>query len=229
LGDVKKLISPVAELAWRANKPWWISKQRLHKAAGAGVLTNPRRPGTVPALGLRAGTAALAYRGPLAEGRANMMACDYPRSNRVKGFLNFYWTWSLCCALLVVLVLACHLCRLGSDKRLDTRDWQMTDFLEHLQKRGLHFHVVPEVEHGSVSQGVYLTEDPGATWASMQCKAKIDAYIHEWRGTVWVGRPSCWKDREGLLVQWGECACQIGNFILFGDKELLRRIQEACR
>jgi len=35
-----------------------------------------------------------------------MLAYDRPRSDRVKGFLNFYQTWSLCSALLVILVLA---------------------------------------------------------------------------------------------------------------------------
>ena len=160
-----------------------------------------------------------------------MMECDSPRANRVKGFLKLQWSLLLCCALLVVLVLVCHLCRFRSDNRLDNRGWQMTDFLEHLQKRGVQLHVVPTTEHGRLSESVYLTEDPDATWASVQCKcrAKLVERIHEWRGTVWVGRAYSWFDVEAELARWGEYGCRIGDFLLFGDEWLLRRIQEACR
>jgi hypothetical protein len=158
-----------------------------------------------------------------------MMECDSPRSNRVKGFLKLQWSLSLCCALLVALVLACHLCRFRSDKRLDTQGWQMTDFLEHLKKRGVQLHVVPAAKHGALSKGVYLTEDPDATRASLECKPKAVERIHQWRGTVWVGRAYPWDDVGVVLAQWREYGCRIGDFMLFGDDQLLRRIQEACR
>jgi hypothetical protein len=158
-----------------------------------------------------------------------MMRCDSPRSSRVKGFLSLRWSLWLCCALLVVLVLACHLCRFRSDKRLDTQGWQMTDFLEHLQERGVQLHVVPATEPGRLSEGVYLTEDPDVTRASLQCKATAVERIHQWRGTVWVGRVYPWFDVEEVLAGWGEYGCRIGDFMLFGDELLLRRIQEACR
>jgi hypothetical protein len=105
----------------------------------------------------------------------------------------------------------------------------MTDFLEHLQERGVQLHLVPATERGRLSEGVYLTEDPDATRASLDCKLKAVERIHEWRGTVWVGRASSWFDVEELLAEWGEYGCRIGDFILFGDELLLRRIQEACR
>jgi hypothetical protein len=158
-----------------------------------------------------------------------MMGCDSPRCDRVKGVLNLNTSLSLCCALLVVLVLACHLCRFRCDNRLDTQGWQMTDFLEHLQKRGVRLHVVPATEHGGLSDGIYLTEDPDATWASVQRRMKAVERIHEWRGTVWVGRAYSWFDVEAVLARWGEYGCRIGDFLLFGDERLLRRIQEACR
>ena len=158
-----------------------------------------------------------------------MMGCDSPRSNRVKGFLNLNTSLSLCCALLVVLVLVCHLCRFRSDNRLDTRGWQMTDFLEHLQKRGVRLHVVPATEQGRLSEGVYLTEDPDATRACLERRMKVVERIHEWRGTVWVRRADTWFNADELIAEWGEYGCRIGDFILFGDKLLLRSIQEACR
>jgi hypothetical protein len=158
-----------------------------------------------------------------------MMRCDSPRSNRVKGFLNIQWSLALCCALVVVLVLLCHLCRFQCGNRLDTQGWQMSDFVEHLQKRGVQLHAVPATEQGLPSEGVYLTEDPAATRSSMERKMKAVECIHEWRGTVWVGRACPWFDGDELLAQWGEYGCRIGNFILFGDEQLLRSIQEACR
>ena len=158
-----------------------------------------------------------------------MMGCDSPRCDRVTGFLTLNRGLSLCCALLVVLVLVCHLCRFRSDNRLDNRGWQMTDFLEHLQKRGVQLHVVPTTEHGRLSESVYLTEDPDATRASLDCKLKAVERIHEWRGTVWVGRASSWFDAEAALARWGEYGSRIGDFLLFGDERLLRRIQETCR
>jgi hypothetical protein len=158
-----------------------------------------------------------------------MMGRDPPRSNRVKGFLTLNRGLSLCCALMVVLVLADHLCRSRAGNRLDTRGWQMADFLEHLQKRGVQLHVVPATEHGGWSGGAYLTEDPDATWASLQCRIKAVERIHQWHGTVWVGRAYSWFDAEAALARWGEYGCRIGDFLLFGDERLLRRIQEACR
>ena len=158
-----------------------------------------------------------------------MMGCDSPRCDRVTGFLTLNRGLSLCCALLVVLVLVCHLCRSRSDNRLDTRGWQMTDFLEHLQKRGVRLHVVPATEQGRLSEGVYLTEDPDATRACLERRMKVVERIHEWRGTVWVGRASSWFDAEAALARWGEYGSRIGDFLLFGDERLLRRIQETCR
>ena len=158
-----------------------------------------------------------------------MMECDSPRANRVKGFLKLQWSLSLCCALLVVLVLACHLCRVRSDKRLDTQGWQMTDFLDHLQKRGVQLHVVPAAEDGALSSGVYLTEEPDATRASMECKPKAVECIHQWRGTVWVEHVLFEPHAEMALAEWGAYGGRVGNFILFGDDRILRLIQNACR
>src|SRR5262249_15132419 len=93
-------------------------------------------------------------------------------------------------ALLVVVVLAHQLCRFRSDRRLDTRDWTLTDFIQRLHKSGLQLQVVPAVRHGALSEGegVYLTEDAAATWDAMQHKRRVVEYIHQWHGTVWLGR-----------------------------------------
>jgi hypothetical protein len=74
-----------------------------------------------------------------------------------------------------------------------------------------------------------LTEDPGETWASFQLKPKAAAYVGRWRGSVWVERIDPSTDVEGLLWQWGGCGCRFGNFLLFGDERVIRRIRQAFR
>jgi hypothetical protein len=135
----------------------------------------------------------------------------------------------LCCGLLVVFLLATRLWRSRFEKPLDTRGWQLTEFLAHLQKRGLHLHVVPTRKGGNLDDSVYLTEDPNATWLSLHRKTRVVESIHEWNGMVWVGRAFSAIDEGDQLTKWGEYGCQIGDFLLFGDERLLRRIQEACR
>ena len=59
---------------------------------------------------------------------------------------------------------------------------------------------------------------------------KQDAeYIDQWRGTVWVEYVAFEPHAEAALAEWGRYGGRIGNFLLFGDDRLLRRIQEACR
>jgi hypothetical protein len=110
---------------------------------------------------------------------------------------------------------------------LDTRGWTLTDFVGHLRQRGVDLRVVPGTSDGSHHTHVYLTEDPGATWATVQLKRQVVECIHEWRGTVRV-----WHVVPGLeesVAEWGPYGCRIGRFLLFGDEAILRRILDACR
>jgi len=58
---------------------------------------------------------------------------------------------------------------------------------------------------------------------------RIVERIHQWRGTVWVGRTYPWIDVPQELYHSGKNGCRIGDFILFGDERLLKRIEEVCR
>jgi hypothetical protein len=169
------------------------------------------------------------YPGPIAERSVNMTVRDLSRSHRVKAFLSLRGGLALGCSLLVVVVIASQLCQFGSASRLDTRGMSLSDFIEQLRQRGVQLHGIPAAKHGTLFEGAYLTEDAAATWESMQHKRRAAAYIHEWHGTIWLGRALCPLDAEGLLAQWGEYGCRVGDFILFGDRRLLERIQEACR
>ena len=110
---------------------------------------------------------------------------------------------------------------------IDTRSWTLSDFAEHLRRCGLQLHVVPGMGDGSHGNGVYLTEDPDATWHTMQRKPRVVERIREWRGTVLV-----WyvlAGSEEPVAEWGPYSCRIGRFLLFGDETILRRIEDACR
>jgi hypothetical protein len=138
---------------------------------------------------------------------------------------------ALACVLLAVFLLAQLLVRSRSEKPLDTTGWQLADFIDHLQRREVKLHVAWGPRSKKLYQHqLYLTEDPDATWSALQHKVVNVQCIDQWHGTVWVGYPNPWTDVEDeALYEWGEYGCRIGNFILFGDDRLLRRIQEACR
>jgi hypothetical protein len=150
-------------------------------------------------------------------------------ASRARGFLGSQGGVALCAGLLAVLPLAYLLLAFYPARELDTRGWQLSDFLDYLQRRGVQFHVVPGTRYGSLERDAYLTEDADATWACIQHKLKVTERIDQWSGTVWVGRVDPRGDVEQLLAYWGPYGCRIGNFLLFGDERLLRQIQEVCR
>jgi hypothetical protein len=88
---------------------------------------------------------------------------------------------------------------------------------------------IPGARHPEPHSDGYLTEDPGATWVSLQGLPKTAEHAHLWPGTVWVGRHPRGVDATGALDDWGEHGGWVGTFALFGDERLIRQIQEVCR
>ena len=136
---------------------------------------------------------------------------------------------ALCCGLLAVLPAALLLARLVPETPPNTEGQTLADFAEHVRQRGIQLHVVPAQRQGGPNYRGYLTEDPDATWLSMQKKVRAVERIHQWRGTVWVEHVHFEVRAEMMLADWGPHGCRVGDFLLFGDDRLLRRIQEACR
>jgi hypothetical protein len=62
----------------------------------------------------------------------------------------------------------------------------------------------------------------------LETKPKIVERICQWRGTVWVGQALPNEDVEGFLDQMGPYGGRVGEFILFGDERILRRVRDAC-
>jgi hypothetical protein len=53
--------------------------------------------------------------------------------------------------------------------------------------------------------------------------------VRQWYGAVWVHRIGPNTDVEGRLLEWQGHGCRVGNFLVFGDAELIGRIREAFR
>jgi len=133
------------------------------------------------------------------------------------------------CSLLAVLLAYLLLDRPRPEPPLSAAGQTLTDFAEYVRQRGVQLHVVPGARQGGPNYQGYLTEDPDATWNSLQGKVHAVECIDQWRGTVWVEHVSFELHAETVLAEWGPYGGRIGNFILFGDERIVRRIQEACR
>src|SRR5262249_27538454 len=103
--------------------------------------------------------------------------------------------------------------------------WGLAEFIEHLHHRGIQLRVISTRSDGVLDENVYLTENPDESWLSFQRKVKGPEQIDQWRGSVYVERNPAYGDE--LLSQWGEHGCRIGDFMLFGDRQLSQRIQRA--
>jgi hypothetical protein len=111
----------------------------------------------------------------------------------------------------------------------DTAGWTLTDFTEHALRRGVPLRAIPGSQHAGPYYDGYLTEDPDATWRSLQLKPKTAEHAHLWRGTVWVGQRLCDEDAADTLAHWGGHGGRVGTFLIFGDEWLIRRIRDAWR
>src|SRR5262249_39953732 len=76
----------------------------------------------------------------------------------------------------------------------DTAEWRLADFAEQVRRRGVPLRAIPGARHAGPSSDGYLTEDPEATWLSLEGKPKTAEHAHRWRGTVWVGKRPCDED-----------------------------------
>ncbi len=126
-----------------------------------------------------------------------------------------------CLALAVVLV--SQPCSSGQ-RMIETRDWTLSQLVNHLHSHDLMLHVVPTYKSGSWNNSIYLTTDPEATWQSLQHKTRAIEKIDQWRGVVLIEHISNKPGPQWDVSQWGENGLQIDRFMLFGDAELIGQI-----
>lgn len=116
------------------------------------------------------------------------------------------------------------LCRCGPR---DKQGWGLREFVNHLHAEGVALRVVPSRADGQWADTIHLTEDPEATWESLQIKSLTAARSAQWRGAVWLHRIGPATDTEGLLQQWEGHGYRIGDFLVFGDARLIEQIGKA--
>lgn len=126
---------------------------------------------------------------------------------------------------LAVLTLA--LCSSSRSQPVETQDWRLVQFIDHLRAAGLRAKAVPANEEGRWGNTVYLSEDPAATWSSFQLKNRNVERIDQWQGAVWIEHLRKEGDTEWDVARWGRHGCQIGRFVVFGDARLVERIIKA--
>jgi hypothetical protein len=127
--------------------------------------------------------------------------------------------------LAVAVVLVSRPCSSGQ-RLIETRSWNLAQFVEHLQANELALRVVPTHKSGNWSNSIYLTTDSGACWQSLQALNRTVEKIDDWNGTVLVERLTTTPGPQWDVSQWGKNGLQIDRFVLFGDAELLRQIEK---
>jgi hypothetical protein len=128
--------------------------------------------------------------------------------------------------LAFAVVLFSQPCTSGQ-RLIETRGWSLTQFVDHLQSRGLALHVVPTHKSGNWSNAIYLTVDPEACWQDLQMKSRSLERIEQWTGVVLIERLTNAPGPTWDVEQWGEHGLQVDRFVVFGDAELIRKIGES--
>lgn len=121
-------------------------------------------------------------------------------------------------------------CRLRSRPTLPPMDTELrtlTELAELLSQEAPDLRVVPMAKYGSLESGMYLCND-SRSWEQLASVTRSDKDAHKWQGAVFCEREggdiSSIPERD--IETWGEHALHLKPFLLFGDPELLQRIEK---
>ena len=128
--------------------------------------------------------------------------------------------------LAVAVVLISKPCSSGQ-RLIETSDWSLPQFVDHLTAQGLTLNVVTTHKSGSWSNSIYLTTDTSATWDGLQQKMRSVDRIDQWQGVVLVERIIKKPGPQWDVREWGENGLQLDRFVLFGDADLIKRIRQS--
>ena len=116
---------------------------------------------------------------------------------------------------------------LSRPEPIDTRNWRLVEFVDHLHAAGLRVRVISSRQDGKWADSIYLCEDPEANWLSFQHKNRNVELIEQWEGAVVVEHIHPEADTQWSLCQWGRNGCRIDRFLVFGDARLVEQIRAA--
>jgi hypothetical protein len=128
--------------------------------------------------------------------------------------------------LAVAVVLISKPCSSG-ERLIETTDWSLPQFVDHLHAQGLALHVVTTHKSGNWSNSIYLTTDSSATWDGFQRKLRMVDKFDQWQGVVLVERMLNNSGPQWDVGAWGENGLQIDRFVLFGDADLIKQVHQS--
>jgi hypothetical protein len=134
-----------------------------------------------------------------------------------------FLSWGI--VISAVLALALH--SSAPSAGINTADWGITEFIQHLQSAGLHFRVISTRKDGKLAHSAFLTQAEPASWSTLQCMNRNVENIDQWHGSVWIEHLSAAGETEWYVGDWGRHGCQIDRFVLFGDADLVQQIHKA--
>jgi hypothetical protein len=132
-------------------------------------------------------------------------------------------------ALLVVLAVvftAVHLGEAPPELVPGLEGWDVFGLAEHLWDRGSSVRILTVDDPGVATNGAFLTTT-GKGWAELNGLPKQAEAIGLWEGTVYCEKLHGGR-RDEQIEQWGDCCRQVGPFLLFGDRALMRKIHRLC-
>jgi hypothetical protein len=111
-----------------------------------------------------------------------------------------------------------------------SRPRSVTELVDRLRQSGVPVCVVPAARSNpALDNGAYLCEGERAQEELVRAPRAALCQA-AWAGVVYAQR---WPHDEDafadMLRQWQNCSARVGDVLLFGDPELLRRIVDAVR
>jgi len=114
--------------------------------------------------------------------------------------------------------------------RPEPKVWDLPALAEHLRKMDPRLHLIPASKTGDLREGFYLSEWTNSWWevSSLICDPG--------RKHLWCGVALCREnklnpsrhDMEREVSRWGDGGLLLGDIVIVGDAELVRRIRAAA-
>jgi hypothetical protein len=100
--------------------------------------------------------------------------------------------------------------------------------VDRVRQQGMDLHVVPAMlSNPDLEGGAFLCERD-RRWEELSFLGRIASRQAEWAGIVHAHRWPCNEDSTAFILrEWQSCSARVGDVLLFGDPEMLRRIVEA--
>jgi hypothetical protein len=105
-------------------------------------------------------------------------------------------------------------------------DWSIPQLVAYLNGKGLGLRMVSTRKDGIIDQNAFLTTTD-RDWKELNGVPKVQEQMHCWSGTLFCLRKASESDWPDRVRFWGDCCLEAGPFVLFGDRELLARVEAA--